>query len=67
MQLADYLRINDIRLVDFSARTGLAPSSISKLASGANRPTLETMRVIQEATKGDVMPADFMALHAAGR
>jgi DNA-binding transcriptional regulator YdaS (Cro superfamily) len=63
MKLADYLYLNRIKLVVFATKIGISQPSVSKLASGVNRPTLETMQLIYVATDGAVTAEDFRRQH----
>lgn len=63
MQLAEYLDVHRIRIVDFAAKVGISAPSVSKIANGINKPSFETMQKIYDATNGEVTVHDFWRQH----
>lgn len=63
MQLAEYLTSKRIKLHEFADIIGHTASSVSRLASGVNKPTLDTMQLIYKATDGEVTAEDFRQQH----
>ncbi len=65
MKLKDYLRHKGENQASFAERVGLHQSSVSRLADGEIRPSMQTMIAIEAATDGWVTLADFAEQHAA--
>src|SRR6202789_183832 len=63
MKLADWLRRNDVKRVEFARRIGLSPGAVTQICRDAgawlSRETAE--RIVVE-TRGAVTPNDFLAL-----
>jgi transcriptional regulator with XRE-family HTH domain len=64
MTLAEYLSKRG-RAIELSRSSGLAPSSISRLAKGLQKPSYEAIQRIAAATAGEVGPADWFSEAAA--
>jgi hypothetical protein len=61
--LADYLFSKRIKLHEFANKIGQTASSVSRLASGVNKPTLDTIQLIYEASDHEVTAEDFRQQH----
>ena len=61
MTLHEYLSEKRGRQIELARLTGLAQSSISRLAAGLQKPSYEAIAAIAKATKGAVSPADWFA------
>lgn len=59
MKLRDWIKSKGIRQADLAEQIGMDQSAISLLCNGRAQPSVETMRRIAIATKGEVMPNDF--------
>ena len=59
MKLRDWIRSKRMKQSEFAALIGMDQSAISLLCNERAQPSMETMRRIAIATKGDVMPNDF--------
>ncbi len=59
MQLDDYLTLRHRSRQELCAQTGLSESTISRLIRGLVDPSWETMRLIEEATGGEVTVGDW--------
>lgn len=60
MQLADYLKTNGIKRIEFAARIGVSPQTITGWCEGKFWPTRERAQKIFDETKGEVTPTDLM-------
>ena len=67
MTLSEYLSKKRGRAIELARLTGLAQSSISRLARGAQKPSFEAIRAINDATKGAVSPADWFGKPSKAR
>lgn len=61
MKFKDYLSENAIRPADFAQKIGRSTATIYRLRNESTKPDHDTMRLIVEATGGQVMPNDFFA------
>ncbi len=61
MTLKEYLKSQNIRLLDMSAKTGLAISWLSEIANGRKRASMEAAIRIHRATGGLVTFNDLVA------
>lgn len=59
MKLADFLRDNAISDTAFAALIGKDRSLVTRYKAGSVVPSLGVLARIQEATNGQVTPADF--------
>jgi transcriptional regulator with XRE-family HTH domain len=59
MTLDEYLKQSGLSQAAFGARVGLPQATISRYVSGTRFPDKETVRRIEAATDGAVMPADW--------
>jgi transcriptional regulator with XRE-family HTH domain len=59
MNLKTYLDTEGITASEFATRIGVAVSTITRSARGEAIPSVETMRLIIDATNGRVTPNDF--------
>jgi transcriptional regulator with XRE-family HTH domain len=59
MKLRDWIKSTKMRQADFAAKIDMDQSAISLLCNGRAQPSVETMRRIAIATRGEVMPNDF--------
>ncbi len=62
MQLADWLKENKIKRIDFAAQIGVSPQTITGWCDGAFWITKEKARKVFNATEGAVTPTDFMKI-----
>jgi 3,4-dihydroxy 2-butanone 4-phosphate synthase/GTP cyclohydrolase II len=62
MNLADWLSREKIKRVDFAARIGVTPQSITGYCDGEFWPKKEIAQRIFEETNGEVTPTDFMLI-----
>ena len=60
MTLNEFISERRGLLREIAAKTGLSESSVSRLASGKQSPSLDAMRKIQLATDGAVTAADWL-------
>ncbi len=61
MRLREYLDSHGLTVTEFASRIGRAPSTVSRLISGATMPEPATLAQITAATQGKVQPNDFFA------
>jgi transcriptional regulator with XRE-family HTH domain len=66
MKLADYLEKNEIDQASFAKALGVTKKAVQFWVGGERHPRLEQMQKIAEATKGEVMPNDFLSFRAEG-
>ena len=59
MQLADYLREQNLSQAAFGERIGEPQQTVSRIAAGRSIPRPKIMAKIVEATGGAVTPNDF--------
>jgi len=65
MKLDDYLRAHDLTSAQFGQMSGIGSKQlVHNYRHGLRFPTPENLRLIREATKGAVMPDDFVDQHA---
>lgn len=64
MQLAAYLKTNEISDEDFGQRIGVTRQAVHRYKNG-RFPEKETLKMIVEATGGAVTPNDFLQALAA--
>ncbi len=63
MQLSDYLKNNEIKVVDFARQIEVSKDTVYKWLSGKRRPQDdESMQSVFEATKGEVTANDFYGI-----
>ncbi|WP_029581982.1 helix-turn-helix transcriptional regulator [Bradyrhizobium sp. URHD0069] len=60
MHLADWLIRQKVKRIDFAARIGVTPQSITGYCDGDFWPRKEIAQKIFEETGGEVTPTDFM-------
>ena len=59
--LRTYLLDHDISAAEFSRRSGLSETKISRLCSGKLRPRMDSVELIRNATDGAVQPNDWLS------
>lgn len=59
MTLSEYLKTTNLSQAEFGLRIGADQSTVSRYLRGRRRPRWDALRVIAEATGGQVTPADF--------
>lgn len=64
MQLAAYLKANELSDEDFGQRIGVTRQAVHRYKNG-RFPEKETLKLIVEATGGAVTPNDFLQALAA--
>jgi len=64
-QLQEYLTQNGMRQSAFAGRVGATQATISKLAAGAMRPSLELAVAIERETGGAILAASWIAMPEA--
>ena len=62
MRLQDYLITNNLTPAKFSEIVGVSPSMIYRLSGASRHPSPALMKRIARATRGQVMPNDFVDL-----
>lgn len=62
MRLAKYLKREGLTLAAFADLVGCSIGTASKINRGLNKPDWATMEKIWMATKGAVLPNDFMPI-----
>lgn len=62
MKLLPYLQAKRGRAALIAAKTGLAPQTLSQLAHGKQRPSVETIDAIAKATAGECRCCDWFPL-----
>ncbi|MDD2878561.1 MAG: XRE family transcriptional regulator [Acidiphilium sp.] len=67
MTLNEYLSLSGESVGSFSERSGLAPSTVSRLRHGRRRPTLYQVEKIEAATSGKVRAQDFYGMSLSAR
>ena len=65
MQLADYLKTNGIKRIEFAARIGVSPQTITGWCDGTLWIGRENARRVMEETGGTVTPTDFLLADGA--
>ncbi len=60
MRLADYLTNNSIKRIDFAARVGVSPQTITGWCDGTFWPSKKNVERVVAETDGAVTPNDFM-------
>lgn len=60
-QLQSYLTHNGLTQADFAAAVGVTQATISRLAGGSIRPSLELAAIIEKATQGKVRALSWVA------
>lgn len=59
MKLTEFYKKAGLTAAEFSRRTGISESKLSRLKSGQD-PDVPTMRLIKKHTKGKVRPEDWL-------
>ena len=59
MKLSDYLKAKGITQADFATAIGMSVASVSRIASGLQRPDLDTLLAIKRASGNAVRDEDF--------
>lgn len=60
MRLADYLKLPDRSATDLARLCGVAVSTITRVARGEKKPSLDLMESIRLHTRGAVTPNDYL-------
>lgn len=64
--LTSYLQRRGERVSAFAIRIGRAPSTLSRVLSGARNPSIDLARDVERGTGGHVSAAAFLAACIAG-
>jgi len=62
MKLATFLAAKRGRAAELAAKSGISPTTLSQLAHGKQRPSVETIDAIAKATCQEVAPQDWFPL-----
>lgn len=65
--LSDWLAENGFSQAGFAAHLGISQGYLSELLSGAKSPSMNTARLIKEATGGEITADDLMETKPASR
>lgn len=60
MKLADYLKLPDRSATELAGLCGVAVSTITRVARGEKKPSLDLMESIRLHTRGAVTPNDYL-------
>ena len=60
MRLEQYLSERRIKRIDFAARIGVSPQTITGWCDGTFWPSKKNVERVMDATEGAVTPNDFM-------
>lgn len=60
MQLSEYLKLRNIKRIEFAAKIGVSPQTITGWCDGTFWPSKENAKRVLDETAGAVTPNDFM-------
>lgn len=67
MTLDQFMQDEGVTLAELAIRTGLSTASLSRISKGRQNISLETVRIIGEATGGRVGPPDLAEAYNAAQ
>ena len=67
MNLADYLKKYKLTHVDFGKKVGIKQPQVSRIVNSKGNPSPHLMKLIEEATKGEVTMQDLFNPEAPSR
>lgn len=65
MRLAEYLKSENLKPSHLALRLSVPASTITRLAKGERKPSLDLAKKIADATDGHVTPNDFAGIDSA--